>query len=187
MSKLFTLASWGSFLLAILLWAGYGYLIIKLADERTLFSATEVEAIQSAERNAASSRLHSLIRDVKSEQELLEELARTDVLTAVKTIEAAGKSAGAKVTVSNATASQLVNKANSQSVKDLRSVTVTVNGEGSFQSLIRAAKLLEALPFIASVQNLQFEELPLSADGKRRGDAWRMSVGMRIITTSPGI
>lgn len=179
------LSAWGMLVLAIVLWGAYGYLTIKLADEQALASAIEADAKQDGERASASARLHALIRDAKAEEELLEDLARTDVLTAVKTIEAAGKSAGARVTVGGATASQLVSKANSQAVKDLRVVSVTVNGEGSLQALLHAAELFEALPFISSIQSFELEEL--SSAATKSAGVWRLSVNMRIITTSPGI
>ena len=125
------------------------------------------------------------VRDSSSEQEVLETLARTDVLTAAEAIEAAGKAAGAKVTVRGATAASLSGVAKNQALKDLRAVELSVDAEGRFQSLMKAAALFEALPFLSSVKSLEIEDKAAGAYGKKSTDVWRMVARIRIITTSP--
>ncbi len=184
-SRLLTIGAWGGLIAAILLWGAYGYLARELSVLQVVHTAEALDFEQNEERARAAARLHSLVRDTEGEREILEDLARTDVLVAVEAIEAAGKAAGASVTVRGATAASLNGASKSKTIKDLRAVEILVDAEGKFQSLIKAASLFEALPFLSSVDRLQFEESPPLLSGKKSADAWRMMARIRVITTSP--
>ena len=183
-TRLLFLGAAGALIVAALLWALFGYSVQKLTAARTLHAAEALDFSQNEERARASARLHALVRDTANEQEIFEELARTDVLAAVEAIEAAGKAAGAVVTVRGATAAPLNGASKSKTIKDLRAIEILVDAEGKFQSLIKAASIFEALPFLSSIDRLQFEENLSSSDGKKSADAWRMTARIRIITTS---
>lgn len=185
-SRLLGIGAASALIAALLLWAVFGYFVQKLTAARTLHAAEALDFSQNEERARASARLHALVRDTANDQEVFEELARTDVLAAVEAIEAAGKAAGAVVTVRGATAAPLggASKSKTNTIKDLRAIEILVDAEGKFQSLIKAASIFEALPFLSSVDRLQFEENLSSSDGKKSADAWRMTARIRIITTS---
>lgn len=183
-SRFLAVGAWVGLIAAILLWAGYWYLVQELSALRTLHAAEELDATQNEERARAATRIHALVRDSQTEREILENLARTDVIKAVEAIEAAGKVTGASVSVRSATASSLSGSAKSPSAKDLRAVEITVDAEGKFSSLMKAVTLFEALPFLSSIERLEFEEKPASVDGKKAADAWRLAARIRVITTS---
>lgn len=184
-SRILTLGAWAGLIAAILSWVVFGYFVRELSALRAVHAAEELDSAQNEERARAAARLHALVRDSQTEREILEELARIDVIHAAEAIEAAGKAAGASVSVRGATASSLSGQGKSLAVKDLRAVEITVDAEGKFLSLIKAISLFEALPFLSSVERLEFEEKPASPGAKKAADAWRMAARIRIITTSP--
>ena len=184
-SRTTTLIAATMLILALLLWGVYGYLVILLQEKRMLFAAEAVDSAQNEGRTHASQRLHTLVRDSSAEQEVLETLARTDVLTAAEAIEAAGKAARARVTVRGASATSLNGTGKNQAVKDLRAIELLVDAEGTLQSLMKFTMLVEALPFLSSVKSLELEEQQAGPEGKKASDAWRAVARIRIITTSP--
>lgn len=170
----------GTLLLALSLWAAYGYLVLEATDARTLYTAEKLDASQKEERARATQRLHALVRDSESERAVLEELARTDALTAAEAIEAAGKAAGTRTVVRGATASALGGVSKSPIAKDLRAVEMLVDSEGRLQSILNAIKLFEALPFLSSIRSIEMDQ----ASGGNQSDLWRAVIRIRIITTS---
>lgn len=184
-SRLITGVAWGSLIVAISLWVAFAYLVRELSSLRAVYAAEELSVAQDEERSRSAVRLHALVRDSGADQEVLEDFARTDVIRAVETIEMAGKAVGVSVVVRSATAALVKGATKSFAVKDLRAVDITVDAEGKFLSLIKAASLFEALPLLASVDRLEFEERQGTPDGKKTADSWRMTARIRIITTSP--
>ena len=172
-----TLSAWGSLLIAILLWAGFGLLVWQLSEERARYASLKADVALQEGRDKASAELRGLIRDTKDEREALEQLSRTDVLAAAATIEAVGIAAGARVSIESAASTSLGGK----QTKDIGAIVVVAHAEGTFQSLIQAAALFESLPFPSMVENYEMQASPRSSG---RGDSWSMTARIRIMTSS---
>lgn len=169
-----TLLAWANVFLAIALWGGFGIMVWQLGEVRTKVASREADLLIRDERDRTSAQLQSLMRDTRDERMALENLATTDALAAAATIEAAGKKAGATVSI----ASAVTEGEKDGSSSELRAVTFVANTVGEFPRLMHVAELLEALPFPSHIDS--YELFSLDPE-KGQKDPWRMSVRIRAI------
>lgn len=172
------LGAWIGLLCALALWAGFGLIVYELGRERARLDSRRADIALAENREKTAAQLRALIRETKSERDALERLARTDVLEAAATIEAAGKVAGARVSIGEAASTPL----NNRGTKALREVVVVARAEGTLDSLLKAAALFEALPFPSSVESYEIWATP--GPKGPRSDLWNMISRIRIITPS---
>ena len=163
-------------LVAILLWVGYGVMVWQLSAERERYATLQSDIASRQEEEEVNTRLRTLVRDTTEERDVLQALTQTDILTAVSTIEAAGRASGTNLTIQNVTEP-------SGSAGGVRTVTLTTHAEGSVSALIKTLVLLESLPFPSVVESVRFEanDTPQST----RTNTWQMTTRLHVITTSP--
>ncbi len=171
-----TIAAWSSVLLTVLLWGGFAFLVFQLSAERTRYASLTADVSYQEGREKTSAQLRALIRDSKTEREMLEQLSHTDVLASASTIEAAGQAAGADVVIESAVSTPLSGK----QTADLQEVIVVARAEGTFPSLMQAASLFESLPFPSEVESYELRAMRRASGA--RTSLWSMTTRIRIIT-----
>lgn len=139
----------------------------------------------SSEREIALIRLHALARDTENLRAQLEGLTRSDVIGVADTIDSVGRIAGVKLKIGGAIPESVGQKKGTNNPTVLHAVNFAVEADGTFASLMHAAELLETLPSPSSVQSLEFNHAPLSADdGSVKSTAWHLTARVRVLTTS---
>lgn len=169
-----TIGTWGSVLVAMALWVGFGVMVWQLGEVRAKVAAREADLAIRDERDRSSAQLQTLMRDTKEERADLARLLSTDALAAAATIEATGKRAGVSVSIGGAVASEIKGTASSE----LREVVFIANTEGGVSDLLKVAELFETLPFPSHVESYEFAS-PDATDKQK--DPWRMSARIRAI------
>ena len=169
-----TLIAWVSMLVALVLWGGFGVLVWQLGEVRTKVAARKTDLMVRDEKDRTSAQLQGLMRDTRDERAALANLSTTDALAAAATIEAAGKRAGATVSIASAVSEEVKSGASSE----LRTVTFVANTVSEFPRLMQVARLLEALPFPSHVDSYELSSLDPE---KGQKDPWRMSVRIHAI------
>jgi Tfp pilus assembly protein PilN len=169
-----TIFAWVSAVVAISLWSGFGLMVWQLGEVRAKVAMRDAELKVRDEKDKNSAQLQSLMRDTREERTALANLSTIDALAAAATMEAAGKKAGATVSI----ASAVTDAAGNEISSDLRSVTFVANSVGEFPRLMHVSELLEALPFPSRIDS--YELFSLDPE-KGQKDPWRMSVRIRAI------
>jgi hypothetical protein len=169
--------AWGSLLVALALWGGFGFLVSQVSAERERYATLKADIAQQEGREKTATGLRSLLRDTKDERDALIQLSSTDVLAAAATIEAAGQAAGVDVIIESAATTPLGGK----QTKELHEVVVVAHAEGTQQALLKAASLFESLPFPSRVQSYELQSIPST---NARTERWSMTMRVRIVTPS---
>jgi hypothetical protein len=165
-----TLIALGTLILALGLWAGFGFLVWTLQSDRSEYASALTESAENSTRGEAAVRLRTTIRESEAERAALEDVFGVSILEAAETIEATGKQAGAS-SVSIGSATPLPNSA-----KGLTNVSFVVNAHGSFAAMMRAVSLFETLPVPSIVE--QFEIT-------KRENAWDLTARLRTTIDTP--
>src|SRR3989344_6463692 len=176
-----TYLPWVTALLAIALWIGVGYFAWTIYSQESLSAEKLADLDQESVRQAASLRLHALVRDTKEERTKLEDIARVDIIAMLESVEQVGRDVGIPIEIGPA-----ISTSDSDSGKRVRSVGFVIEGEGSFAKVMHAAALLDALPKPSFVDELQFEMIPANSTGTKKpaGSLWHLVVRMRFISTA---
>lgn len=164
------LGAYLSFGIALMLWAVFGYLVWSLYGERAEYVDAAVQAQQAEVRSQSSARLRATVHDTEVERASLESLLDLTILRAVEILETTGRQAGAtEVSIGEATPAPVGKDAT------LTSVSIVVNMEGSFASLMRALSLYETLTVPSTMDQFQLEKIE---------NTWRATARMRVFLTS---
>ncbi len=158
----------GCVMLALLMWAGYGYLVYSLGIERDAYATLMADSATKESRERAVSKIRGSVRDTREQREILESRAEVDVIQAVSTIEAVGEHASVRVAVDGATSGS--------SNEHVRTILVSLTLEGVLSRLLDALTILETLPFPAVIEHVDFS--------KGEKDVWTARLRVRVITTS---
>lgn len=165
------LTAWFSFLVSLMLWGLFGFFVWSLYDERLEYVEAASVAQESELRGQSASRLRATVQDTESERAALASLLDVGILRAVEIIETTGRQAGAtEVTIGEATPMTLSGTVPA----GLTSVSVVVNLQGSFSSIVRAISLYETLTVPSNLEQFEMEQL---------GSAWRATVRVRVYLT----
>ncbi|MDO8552537.1 MAG: hypothetical protein Q7S01_03325 [bacterium] len=177
--------SWMAAVAAVAAWAGvvmYASWISGQLDARQSL-ATDVESISA--REMAAARLHALARETNALRLQLDNLANPDVISVANVIDSIGKISGSKLKIGGVIQEYAAQNASASDAPALHAVGFAVEAEGTFASLIHAAKLLETLPAPSSVQGLEFERAPLTTDsGSAKPAVWRLTAHIRVFTNA---
>jgi hypothetical protein len=160
------IGAWLSFVLALTLWALFGYLVWELYGERAEYVAASTAAQEAELRGQSASRLRASVHDTEVERAALESLLETGILRAVEILETTARQAGATdVSIGEATPMPVGNST------ALTSVSIVVNMQGSFSALMRAVSLYETLTVPSTLEQFEMEEV---------GSAWRATMRVRV-------
>jgi len=173
--------AWVAFAACIGAWTGVWFLDSAIADAAASREEERQSADQRLTRDAALARAQALIDDTAEERAQLSQLVSVDVVAAANTIESIGAASGATVKVVSANPEAL-SSANGAAAS-LHAIGLSVSAEGSFAAVMRAAALLETLPFPALVEQLDLTLVPDSGAPAKK-PRWRLSEQVRLLTTA---
>lgn len=158
---------------------------ISAQQNKRLSQTADVQSI--SERGIAAIRLHSLARDTQNQRVQLDNLTRSDVIGVANMIDGIGKIAGVQLKIEGATPEPAVKKKGSNKTAEapaLSAVSFVVEADGTFASVMHAAALLESLPVLSSVQNLEFARSLISSDSKSAKSSWHLTARIRVLIAS---
>ncbi len=173
--------SWLSASLAFVAWAGVGFFAWSISEADSARASAEVSVGEKATEVDTTLRLHALARETKDLRATLESLTHIDVVSIVETIEAVGKDTHVALEINQVVADHPLPAA-SPEAPPIRPVTVALEAQGTFEALLHTAALLHSLPVPSTVEQMQFEHLPVGADTKK--GLWRFSARIRVLTTA---
>jgi|GEM_PF-2265537 len=179
MNKSISYISWLALVVALLSWAAVAYAGIRIQETARTSGTRALNSDQQASLAAQKSRLHALAVDTQMDRESLETLMQSDIVSIANTIESTGRSAGVVARVSAA-----IPTGNPKEIPGgapLYSVAFIVQAEGTFAGLNNALRLFEKLPYLATVEQFEFER---GGSAEKNAPPWRMNVRIRILTTS---
>lgn len=175
-----TYIAWLFLFFSLLAWVAVVYAAFSIRGEAASSASTAESADQQLDRLAYTQRLSSLVATTADERALLDSFAQLDVVSIVKTMEAAGKSMHVNVQVNDAQpeigAQALPGGGN------LQPVGFVVEARGTFSSLMRVTALFEHLPLVSSVEQVELEYLGTSGAGVL---PWHLTLRVRVYTTAP--
>jgi hypothetical protein len=175
-----------SILVAFGAWAGvwYEYALIR---ELRIAHADALSQMQSKDaREAAQSRLRSLIVETTAARAELATVAKADVIESAKVIESVGPAAQVDIKVANATKVGRASSAAAAAAHQLHTVEYSVETTGQFQNVVKAAMLLDALPLPARVARFELSRDPLDPSGKS-APSWHLSARIHLLTDSDAL
>lgn len=177
--------AWAAVAAALAAWAVVFIYAAWISTQQSVRSSQTADVQSVSDREIAAVRLHALARDTQEQRTQLDTLARTDVIGVANMIDSIGRIAGVTLQIGGATPESAGQKAGAGTVSALHAVSFVVEADGSFSSLMHAAALLETLPSLSSIQSLEFEHAPLSADsGSARSAPWHLTARIRTVTTA---
>lgn len=175
-----TYTQWFLLGLALIAWAAVGLFAWTItSDEADRLMHTE-NANTASTKRASAVRTHALALDTEKQGAELGNLLNVDVVSAAYTIEAVGKSAGVSVQLGDAVPENVPTTSDTVPIK---AVGFTVEAQGKFSALMRAAKLFETLPLPSTLVRLDLEHTP-SSQGSKPTDQWHLNAYIRVLTTS---
>lgn len=140
------------------------------------------EQASKATRDAARVRIRALAADTIQDRARLAAFVGADIITAVRQIESVGPLAKVDLSVSSAFPEQVALPPGA-SAHPLRAVGFSVEATGSFAGVLKAAELLEQLPFPIGVEQYDIGLVPSDTEGKT-GARWRLTERLRLLTDS---
>jgi hypothetical protein len=163
-----SIVAYGSFAIAVALWAAFGALVWQLGLERAAYAEGVERTKQESIRGESTARLRASVQGTEAERAALESLVQITILQAVEAVEQAGEVAGA----SNV---EIGEASPSTAPEGFSAVMIVVNASGSFAALTRAVSLFETLPIPAKLQ--QFELVKAEQQ-----NAWRLTARLNVLT-----
>lgn len=173
-------ASWSLLAVALVLWTATGYFAWVVLGMQAEHARYVGSAQERTDQETQSAQARSLARETATDRDILEKSSNIDVLTAVNTIESIGDSTGASVRVRDAQAEKSI--AGRAGTLPVNAVNLSIESEGTFASIMRVLKMLETLPFSASIRQVSLGRAQPTESGKTI--QWTMSVLVRVLTTA---
>ena len=176
--KPFTLISWSLLLLGITAWVGVVLFYGVIEGKKTERTDRLLKIEQSAKLQISAARIKALANETTETRTALDEVTSVDILSAVKTIEGAGKSIGLSVHIVSASPSGAFSKTNT-----LHTVSFALESQGSYSSIVRLMKLFESLPLLSMIENVELrsESDPSKPDPKA---LWHLDLRLKLFTSS---
>lgn len=169
-----TFASWVVLLIAVSLWSGVIYAFMDIESRKRERLDYFTDAQQQNIRQMTSSRLRAFMKETEVEREAIAKSVKTDVVSIVDAIDAAGKAAGVDVQISNAIPEKTKLLTPSATL-----VTFTIQSKGSFGQIMWLLSLLETLPM--PVRIVQFD---IAKQADEKNSFWQLNVQIRALTTT---
>ena len=163
--------AWILLALALLSWLGVGYFLSALSSLESVSALQATGIGQDIGDQDATLRLHTLVRETKSEREALEEVANASLIEILDSVERAARDAGIPIEITQALSAP---SSSSQSV--VHSAVLVASAEGSFSEVVHILALLESLPTPSSVNEVNFEQIS--------DVVWRVVVRIQFLTTA---
>jgi hypothetical protein len=169
-----------AFILATAAWGGVWLLYSSITAAADAHAQEIASAESASAQDAAKARTRAFALDTAAKREELTSIVHVDVIAAAKTIEAIGPAAGVTLKVSGA-AEEQANLSRTAAAHPLRAVGFTLNATGSFANVMKAAELIDALPFPAVSEQLDIFQVPADVSSKSVPQ-WQLSERIRLFT-----
>lgn len=174
-----TYVAWGVLVLALSAWGFVGYLTWS-----SVFGAEDVSSETSVpdeiSRQEEALELRVLARETERSRMVLEEAARTSVISMIEHIEAVGSDARVEVEVGQVLAGALAPSV-SPDIPSSRTVDFVVEARGSITALMHSLALLASLPFPSTVEQVELRHIETSSG---RSLEWQLTARVRALTVS---
>ena len=165
---------------AALTWTG----VVLFAQHIGNVEAARVVEIQDAQQSttqqSALVRMHATAQDTAPDRARLDQLLTVDVSSAATILRNVGKTTHVVVKLSGALPE--IPPPPSPSGTQIQAVGFSIQADGTFEALMRTAKLLETLPLASTVRRFDIQR-GQSAGGGGTG-LWHMNVYLYVLTTS---
>ena len=179
MKKTSLYIAWIILTFAIVSWVGVGYLA-------SLIEQTSADRVNQLEDNARQSNqdvqaqaMHALIKDTTGPRAQLDTLLNVDPASISGIINAAGKSAGASIRISDALSDgALVGDGTTPS----NSFGFVVSAQGTYASVVRVAQLLEILPVPSSIEGITFTRTQDTPGAPPSTAPWQVVIRVKVLT-----
>ncbi len=166
--------------LALLAWTGVVLFAWHIGARETEHADALTLAQQSSTQHDSSVRIHAFVQESAPARAKLDSILEIDIVSVANMIASAGKAAGVNVKLSGALPEQapLPKPGGPQ----LQAVGFSVQADGKFAALMRAAELFETLPIPASLTRIDIQHTPDS--GGKKTDSWHINLYLIVFTTS---
>ncbi len=144
-----------------------GYLAYQIYGDRSALSELQYSYNEAAQRQAYTSSVRALLRDIGTDREQLNSITNGyDPVEIIRVIEDAGRSARVTVTVNAVTPGSPASED-----PTLSSYSVKLAAVGSFERLYQFITLLETLPLPSQIDQFRLEKVEKT---------WNMSMTVRV-------
>src|SRR5437764_591140 len=137
---------------ACLAWVGVYFFAQVIAHDQTTRAQLVAKSQENSLRQAGLARVQSLLTDTANERQALAEIFPQDAFSVAGLVTEAGKASNVALKVSNA-------NPEGDAGNGLSTVGLTVQAQGTFESLMHALKILEALPVPSMVQHFDINRV----------------------------
>lgn len=139
--------------------------------------------LQSREaRQEAQARMRATAVETKDDRTVLANITNVNVIDVAKTIEAAGTDSHAQLKVIGVTSAP-VTIGKQAKPGPLSGAQFSVSGAGSFAEVLKAARLLDALPLASHVEYFDISLSP-AKDSAGTLSQWQLSARVRVLTSA---
>jgi hypothetical protein len=182
--------AWAALLLALVAWGVVGLFAYQISTAQADRAALAQKSGLQSSQTSQSIQLHAFVEKTATARAELDALSIVDPASLASTLSTAGKSAGVAITISNALS---LNSPAVGSAAPAQAFGFIASAQGSFASVMYAARLLEALPLPSQMQEIQFTRpsstsgAPIGAAAAAAGSAaglWQMSAQVKVVTAS---
>ena len=176
--------AWIAVAAALVLWTAVVMYDSWISAQLEARSSQTTDVQTTSERDIAAVRLHALARDTENQRAQLDSLTHADVISVADTIEGIGKISGVQLKIGAATPESTAQKKSEGKTAALNVVGFVIEADGTFAAVMQAAALLESLPILSSIQNLEFERVMAFSDSKSAKSTWHLTARIRVVTAA---
>jgi hypothetical protein len=168
-------------LVAIALWSATGYFVWFTMQEIT-DHATKIAQVNSmTAEQADTAHMHAIAVSTAPDRAKLAATFQSDLISVVNLIESTGASAHTKTVVTGAAAEGDPTPIDPQ--HPVHATAFTVQSDGTFTSVMRAALYFQTLPLPSSIEQMDIARSAQTSQTDTSGQ-WHMNLRLRILTTS---
>lgn len=165
---------------SLMLWVGVYQAAAYRERSIVAYAQAASEQASTATREAARARMRVLATETTEDRARLAAFVGADIIAVVRQIETVGPLAKVDLSVSSAFPEQVVSPPGA-AAHPLRAVGFSVEATGSFAGVLKAAELLEQLPFPIGVEQYDLSLIPAEPGGAS-GRTWRLTERLRLLT-----
>lgn len=184
-----SLIAWISIIIALAAWASVVVFSLSIQNAAAGATARAGDLQTASDKQALALKMHTLARDTSHARTTLRNILNRDPLAIADILSQAGTDAGVALRVSDAKSQGVATSPGSPrpsaaaaNLPQTQAIGFTVEADGSFGDLVRAAAFLESLPVPSRI-----DELDLQREHNSEGApsaSWHMRVNVRILTNS---
>lgn len=180
------LISWFALLAGIAAWVGVVFFFIDIRDMKSARQERLDEIEQLTQQEVDAAKVKALLNETKNQRANLTTITAMDVLSIVKIVETVGNPIGVPVRITNASPSGPISKNSA-----MRSISITIGADGSYNSLLRLTQLFESLSLPSVVEGIDLYKSSTETEGEETvtviestKSGWHLDLQIKIFTTA---